>query len=299
MNPADPDWSLYRSFLAVATEGSLSAAARRLHLTQPTIGRHIEALEAELGTALFSRSQRGLALTAMGEEILPLAREMSAVATALKRASSGDASAERGVVKFTTSPTLAVEILPPLLTEFALAYPEIEIELNVDGQLADLQRRDADLALRMIRPVQPYLVGRRLGGLEFGLYAHRRYLDTHGPPGEIGAERLRLIGFDKENVPVRSAHPLAEMALSVSSGLRSDNYGIQWALLQAGAGIGMCATVAAARYPDLVRVLPDRFHMERDAWLVMHEDSRSVRRVRLLYDHLAEGLAPIIGAAGS
>ena len=294
MNSSDPDWSLYRSFLAVATEGSLSAAARRLKLTQPTIGRHIEALEAELGAALFARSQRGLTLTAMAEEMLPLAREMAAMATALKRTSSGEAGAERGVVKLTTTPTLAVEILPRILAEFALAQPEIEIEFNVDSQLADLRRRDADIALRMIRPIQSFLVRRRLGVLEFGLYAHRRYLETHGAPGEVGKQRLRLIGFDKENTPVRSAHPLAEMALGESSGMRTDNYGVQWEFLHAGAGIAMCATVSAARYPDLVRVLPERFHMERDIWLVMHEDSRSVRRVRLLFDHLAERLAPLL-----
>ena len=296
MNTDDPDWSLYRSFLAVATEGSLSAAARRLRLTQPTVGRHIEALEAELGTTLFSRSQRGLALTAMAEEILPLAREMASTVEALKRASSGDASAERGVVMLTTSQTLSVELLPLVLADFALAYPQIEIELNVDSHLLDLLRRDADIALRMIRPTQKALVARRVGVLEFGLYAHRRYLAAYGTSG---APRPRLIGFDQDNTPLRSAQPLAEHILGDLAGFRTDNYASQWAVLRAGAGIGMCATVVAARDPDLVRVEADRFSMQRDIWLVMHEDAKSIRRVRLLFDHIAERMGAMFSAAGS
>lgn len=292
MNYDDPDWGLYRSFLAVATEGSLSGAARLLRLTQPTIGRHIEALEAELGTTLFTRSQRGLALTAMAEEILPLAQEMSATAEALKRASSGDATAERGVVRLATSQTLSVELLPLVLADFALAHPQIEIELNVDMRLADMLRRDADIALRMIRPTQKALVARRMGALEFGLYAHRTYLE--GAPSQ-----LRLVGFDGYNNWLRSAQPLAEQLLGDEAKIRTDNYAAQWAIVRAGAGVGMCATVVAARDRDLVRVMPDRFAIERDIWLVMHEDARSVRRVRLLFDHMSEQLGAMFSAAGS
>lgn len=299
MNTGDPEWNLYRSFLAVAAEGSLSGAARRLRVTQPTISRHVEMLEAQLGTALFTRSQRGLSPTAMAEEILPLAREMEATAAALKRASSGEAVAERGVVRLTSSPTVAVSVLPAILADFSHLHPTIDIELVIVTELLDLLRRDADIAVRMIRPTQKALVARRLGEVELGLYAHRRYLAARGTPTLVDLERHRLISFDRDNATLHSMAGAEDLSRRCA-GFRCDNLPAQMAALRLGTGFGLMAVITAGRDPDLVRIMPERFSVRREIWLVMHEDVRSIRRIRLMSDFLAERLsADLSAAAGS
>jgi len=295
MNTGDPDWDLYRTFLAVAAEGSLSGAARRLGLTQPTVGRHVEALEAQLQATLFTRSQRGLTLTETANQIKPLAEEMAATAAALRRASSSEAGDDGGCVRLTAPEMVGLEILPPILADFGFAHPGIELELSLSNHNLDLLQRDADVAVRMARPTQKALVARRIGVIEIGLYAHRRYVEVFGVP-KTPAERARhrLIGFDQDPQALRSAGGLAARLTRDWFSFRTDSGAAQIAALRAGAGIGGLATLLAAREPDLVRVMADDFAFPREMWVVMHEDSRQVRRVKLLFDHLAEALGRAI-----
>ncbi|HUO90794.1 MAG TPA: LysR family transcriptional regulator [Rhizomicrobium sp.] len=288
----EPKWETYRSFLAVMTEGSLSGAARRLALTQPTLGRHIDELEAALALKLFTRSQAGLIPTQAARELLPHAQAMASAADALVRASSGADAEERGTVRLTASIVVGAEVLPQVLTSFREKHPHIVVELVLSDQTQDLLRRDADIAVRMVRPKQEALVARRIGSIGLCLYGHRRYLEKHGTPRSLEeVAQHALIGFDHETAFIhalrRSGLPLRREMFA----LRSDADLAQLNALRAGFGLGMCQAGIARRNPDLVPVLPALFRFEIEVWLAMHKDLRKTRRVRLLFDHLAQELA--------
>jgi len=295
MKKPEPGWDLYRTFLAVIREKTLSAAARKLGLAQPTAGRHIQDLETTLGTALFVRSKRGLVPTPAAVAIVPYAEEMSAAASAVHRLSSAEAQDEQGVVRITAGQLIANEVLPAILADFCQRFPRIELELSVSDQNEDLLRRAADIAVRMRRPTQSAIVARRIGTVEIGLFAHRRYVEACGMPGT--AEELsthRMIGFDRDSHAIRTAGGRAAQLRREDFSFRCDNSAVQIAAMQAGVGIGGYHVQLARRIPDLVRVLPREFRFEREMWLAVQREALATRRIRLLFDELATGLAAYI-----
>jgi DNA-binding transcriptional LysR family regulator len=296
----DPGWELYRSFLEVVRDGSLSGAARRLGATQPTIGRHIAALEAELDLALFTRSQRGLTPTQAALDLLPHAQAMAAAAAAMVRAASGDAAAEAGTVRLTASEIVGCEVLPPILAAFRRRYPRITLELALSNRNEDLLRRDADIAVRMVRPAQQALLARRIGQVAIGLYAHEDYIAAFGAPDSMTALAGHcVIGFDQDDRSYRSVGAAAEPFTRERFGFRCDSDPAQLAALRAGAGIGGCQTGIAARMPELVRILADDIDFRLEMWLALHEDLKGTRRVRLLFDHLRAGLGAYCAQGGA
>ena len=297
MTTSEPGWELHRSFLEVVRDGSLSGAARRLGLTQPTVGRHIDALEESLGLTLFTRSQRGLMPTPAALELLPHVEAMAAAQQAVLRAASGEAVEERGAVRLTASEVMSCEVLPPILADFCAAHPGIVPELVVNNRLIDLTRRDADIAVRMLRPTQDALFGRRIGTVAIGLFAHTSYVRRCGLP--LTVDQLaghRLIGFDRDDTSFRSIGVGKFPVGRADFGFRCDNEIAQIAALRAGLGIAGCQRAVAARDPDLLPVLPADIAFSLEMWLVMHESLRTTRRVRLLFDHLAAGLAAYVAA---
>lgn len=295
MDASEPQWDLYRSFLAVASTGSLSAAARQLGMTQPSLGRRIRQLEATLGVALFARSPRGLVLTDIGDGLVEYARNMDAASSALRRAASGSRGAVRGVVRITCSEVIGGEVLPGILTGLRQQHPGIVIELSMSDQVENLLRKDADIAVRMLRPSQGALVARRVGTIGLGLYAHRRYLKAQGTPQTLAELRHHaLIGFDRETPAMRAMRgraPGGEVYARDNFTLRTDSGLAQLAALRAGYGIGVCQHALARRDRRLVAVLAAAFTLQLDTWLVMHGDLRASRRVRLVYGYLADALA--------
>jgi DNA-binding transcriptional LysR family regulator len=290
-----PSWDELRTFVEVSRDGSLSGAARRLGLTQPTVGRHIDALEAALGLTLFTRSPRGLTPTPAALALEPHVEAMATAAAALGRAASGEAAADRGAVRVTASDVIGCEVLPPILAAFHAAHPGIAIELALSNRTADLARRDADIAVRMVRPTQSGLVARRIGASRIGLYAHRDYLARFGEPRSLADLASHcVIGFDRDNSSFRGAGDFARTLTRETFGFRCDNDLAQLAALRAGAGVGGCQENIARRMPELVAVLPSAFHYALEVWLVMHEDLKATRRVRLLFDHLAVGLTDYV-----
>jgi DNA-binding transcriptional LysR family regulator len=289
MTTTEPGWELYRSFLAVARERSLSGAARALSLTQPTIGRHVDALEAALGVALFTRSQAGLVATAAAAALVPYAEAMASAASALARAASGEAEEARGAVRVTASEMIGSEVLPPALAEFRERHPRIDVELVLSNRSEDLLRRDADIAVRMVKPTQAALLARKLGVLQLGLHAHPRYLKRHGMPQTLAELRQHaLIGFDSR----ASVRRLPALGLQLTRDLfafRCDSDIGQYAALRAGFGIGVCQ-VALARRDELLPVLPGALDFQLGVWMVMHKDLKASRRVRLMYEHLSQCL---------
>ena len=298
MAQREPNWETFRSFLAVLTEGSLSAAARKLALTQPTIGRHIDQLESALALSLFTRSQSGLIPTQAARELLPHAQAMASAAEALVRASSGAEAEERGTVRLTASVTIGGEVLPPMLAAFHEKHPGIAIELVLSDITQDLSRRDADIAVRMVRPKQEALVARKIGRIALGLFGHRRYLERHGTPESLAdASRHALIGFDRETAVVRALRGMGLPLTREMFALRCDADLALLAALRAGFGLGVCQLGIARRDPNLVQVLAGAFKYELDMWLVMHKDLRNTRRTRLLFDHLADELSRYVATS--
>lgn len=292
MIATDPGWDLHRSFLAVLRHASLSAAARALGMTQPTLGRDIDALEAALGVKLFARSRHGLVVTPAALELAPHAEAMEAAARALVRAASGEADHPRGAVRLTASEMIGAEVLPAILADFRERHPAISIELVLSNRNQDLSRRDSDIAVRMIRPTQRALIARRLGIVRIGLYAHRRYLARHGMPRTVDELASHaIIGYDRDRTALRA---LGAGGISVARevfALRTDDDRAQLNALRAGFGIGGCQIGIAARDSDLVPVLAGKIGFRLETWLAMHEDLRASSRVRLLFDHLAAALA--------
>lgn len=296
MDLGGPGWELWRTFDAVMREGSLSAAARALGITQPTAGRHIAELEASLTSgALFTRSARGLQPTEAARALAPHAEAMAASAAALVRTASASTDATAGVVRISASEVIGAEVLPPILAELNAAHPGLSVELLLTNASSDLLRRDADLAIRMTQPKQQALLAKFVGRIRLGLYAHRDYLACRAPI-ENAADLAdhAVIGFDRDAASLRALNAvwpdLPDFAL------RTDNHLAQIAAVRAAFGIGVLQDPIAGRDPALRPVLRDVFIAHLPVWIVMHEDLRSTHRMTIVFDALVDGLTTHVRA---
>jgi len=292
---ADFDWALVRSFLAVLDAGSVSAAAKRSGARQPTLSRHVAELEAQLGAPLFERTGRGVVPTGAALAIVDAARRMEDAALAVGRGLASARSLTRGVVRVTTSQVAATWLMPAVLVRLQREHPEIEVELVASNELTNLLRREADIAVRMVRPVQQSLIARKLGEIEIVAAAHESYLAAAPPlrgPDDLAAHRL--IGFDRDDSIIRGA---ARMGLVLSRGdfaLRTDDQVTYGRLVAEGAGIGFVARYNLRHWPGVVAVLPTLAVGALPCWLAVHREIRSNPRVRAVYDFLAREIAPAI-----
>jgi len=295
-----PDWHLFRSFLAVVREGSLSGAARLLGTTQPTMGRQVAALEASLGIKLFTRSLDGLSPTEAGMRLIPPAQAMAAAVESAQRSASGATEEELGTVRVTASHVMGAEVLPPMLADFHSLNPRISVELALSNRNEDLLRGDADIAVRMMRPTQGALVAKRIGRIDIGLYGHRRYLKRRSIPRQLqDLRRHALIGYDRDQAYTRLLERMGVPPTRDMFGFRSDSDLAQLAALRAGFGIGACQLGIARRDKNLVAVLHSALIIPMECWLVMHRDLRGNRRIRLLFDHLSERLSAYANSSRS
>lgn len=284
-------WDHYRTLLAVLETGTLSAAARELGLTQPTAGRHIEALEQAFGAPLFLRSPQGLLPTEKALAMQAHAQGMAAMSSALARIASGDMEAVRGTVRISASEVISVETLPPILTRLQEAHPALEIELSASDAVEDLLQQEADIAIRMVKPRQVALLSRRIGKLSLGFHAHRRYLDRHGLPLSLAdLKGQRLIGFDRQLAYIRDILKERPDLGNITFDFRADSNLVQLAAIRAGLGIGMCQHAIAAREQDLIEVVPGALDLSLETHVVMHENLKTVPRFRATFDALVAGL---------
>lgn len=291
MADTEPNWEWYRTFLAVLETGSLSAAGREMGLTQPTVGRHIEHLESALGLKLFVRSFDGFSPTDAALELKPYAAGIAATSAALRRVASSHGTEVRGTVRLTASEIISVEVLPPILTALKNEHPGLSIELVMSNKADDLLQREADIAVRMFKPAQDALVAKRLGGIELGLHAHKRYLADHGIPSSIAALADHvLIGFDNENAYLRKFQEQFPWLARASLAFRADSDLAQLAAIRAGFGIGICQVALAVKDDALVRLLPRQFSLKLDTWVAMHEDLRASPRCAVTFAALVAGL---------
>jgi DNA-binding transcriptional LysR family regulator len=295
MSTAPIQWDHWRSFIAVAEQGSLSAAARTLGLTQPTVSRHIDLLEEAAGATLFLRSPQGMGLTDLGQQLMPEAQAMSASAAALERTASAPADASRGIVRITASEVVGSEILPDVLSPLLASHPGLEVELALSNRSDDLLRREADLAVRMVRPTQAGLVARKIGDVRIGLFAHERYLAAQGTPETVPQLAGHvLIGPDRDSAALAALTGTGVTRRMIR--FRCDRESAQITAIRAGMGIGAMQAGIARASPELRPVLADGISFKLECWLAMHEDLRTSARVRLVLEHLADYLPAIFEA---
>ncbi len=285
------DWGLVRSFLTALDKGSLLGAAKVLKTSQPTIGRHIAELEAQLGVVLFERTGRGLLPTDMALRLAESARAMEEGALQLARSVSGSDVGISGTVRITASQPVAFGLLPAVLARMRLVLPDVQVELVASNQVSNLLRREADIALRMVQPAQASLLVKRIGKVTLGAYAHRDYLRRRGTPRQpqdlLGHE---LLGGDQDEAIRKGfaamGFPLGREAFA----LRTDDLNVYWEAVRAGMGVGFVSDYLARTDNRVVQVLPMLKIPPLPIWLTVHREIRTSPRIRAVYDFLAEAV---------
>jgi DNA-binding transcriptional LysR family regulator len=282
------DWTLARSFLAVAETGSLSAAARKLALSQPTLGRHIADLETKLRLPLFTRQPRGLALTDAAQNLLPHARAMRDAAAKLALVAAGQDETLHGTVRITASRIVSNYLLPPMLAQLRAAEPGIQIELAPTDDSENLLFREADIALRMYRPTQLDLITSHLVDMPVGLYVAHSYLARR--PDPITPQTIfshDFVGFDKSDLMLRMMRGLGLAPKREDFPTRCDDQIVYWNLVRAGLGIGGMQRAIANADPLVTRVGHDIPLPPLPIWLTAPEALRQSPRIRRVFDALA------------
>jgi DNA-binding transcriptional LysR family regulator len=283
------DWTLVRSFLAVLDYGSLLGAARATLVSQPTVGRHIAELEAQLGVVLFERTGRGLLPTDMAQRLAESARAMESGANQLVRSVSAQAASASGTVRITASQTVACHLLPAVLAQMRLVLPDIQVELVASDAVSNLLRREADIALRMVRPDQSSLVAKRIGAMSLGVYAHQDYLRKRGVPKQPkDLLAHELIGNDQSDTILQGFAAMGFPLQKESFAFRTDNHVAYWGAVQAGLGIGFTSDFLARSNSQVVHVLPMLKIPALPIWLTVHREIRTSQRIRAVYDFLAQ-----------
>jgi DNA-binding transcriptional LysR family regulator len=295
----DPDWSLWRSFGAVVEEGSLSGAARRLGLTQPTIGRHVEALEQALGASLFERMPGGLRPTETALRLYePVAGAQRALAEAGMIAAGADSELS-GTVRITSSTVMSHYTLPPMLATLRTEFPQVAIELVPSDSVENLLLREADVAVRMFRPTQLELVTKKLGESPICCCAHESYLARRGRPDEIGdLAGHDLIGFDRSTLVIDTAAAIGVPLTRNDFVVRTDSQTAAWELMKAGLGVGFAQRRLVEATPGMRALLPQLKLPALEVWLTTHRELFTSRRIRAIYDRLGELLSRHLRHAG-
>lgn len=285
------DWNRARGFLVTAEEGSLSAAARALGLTQSTLGRQVSALEDELGIVLFERVGRKLVLTPSGSELVEHVQTMGEGARRFSLAAAGQSQSLEGLVRIAASDPIATFQLPRIIAMLREREPGLHIEIVASNSPSDLGQREADIAIRHFQPTQPELICKKIKDSPFGFYATREYLAKIGNPKTLADfSRAEFIGFDNAE---RFIEPLSELGLELTEKnypIMSANALVQWAFVKEGAGIGMISESIGDAEPLVVRVLPDVTPFVVPHWLVAHRELKTSRKIRLIFDLLATEL---------
>lgn len=282
------DWNQARSFLAAVEEGSLSAAARALGLTQPTLSRQISALESSLGVLLLERGHRSLSLTQPGLELLDQVRAMRDAADRISLAASGQSQAIEGQVCITASDSMSAFHLPPLLKKLRDIAPGIRIEVVASNEVRDLQRREADIAIRHVEPEQPDLIARLIAEPSAFLYASSGYLDEFGRPGFVSdLSRAAFIGLENRERSVSTFNSLGLSLTTDNIRYMSGSGVVTWQLIKQGLGIGLMDEHTAAITPGIEKALPALDPIKFPVWLTTHRELHTSRRIRIVWDFLA------------
>ena len=289
------DWNQIRSFLATAEEGSFSGAARVLKSTQPTIGRQVSALEDSLGIALVERNTRGLSLTPAGQDLLDHVRAMGEAATMISMVADGQSREVKGVVAVTATDLMSSAILPVMLKPLRQNAPGINVRIECSNDIQNLMQREADIAIRHLRPEQPELIARHVGDFGASLYASTEYLDKMGRPqtlreiadhafvGNADPERL-MIPLQNMGIPIKEDN----FVMTATSGV------VAWELTKSGFGLSMQPEVLGNTEPGMEKVFRELPSPQFPIWLVTHRELQTSRKIRIVFDHLVQELRDMV-----
>ena len=291
----DFDWNQARAVLAVLKEGSLSAAARSMGQTQPTLGRQIAAIEDQLGVALFERTGRSVTPTPTALDLIEPLDKMYQAANAVSLTASGHTETIEGLVRITASEMFATYILPDILAPLMRTQPGIKIDIVAADDVRNLQMREADIAIRHVRPEEPSLIARLVAEQGASLYASQGYIEGFGLPetvADLANHHLIGVGNESDTLgfyrewgwPVGAEH----IRYASTSGVAA------WALAERGLGMTVMSDWIAEKSPNMRRVLAGDEPLVRfPTWLVSHRDLVTSRRIRLVFDHLVKGFSQI------
>jgi len=294
--PREPDWFLWRSFLMVMDEGSLSGAARALGASQPTIGRHIEELESCLSAVLFDRTGRGLKPTTIALQLVEPVRNAKSALAEAQLAVTGATQVLDGTVRITASQIISHHILPLILKKAREIYPMIELEIVPSDSVENLLLREADIAIRMFRPGQLDVVGKKIGEVPLVACASKSYLDKHGYPEKIkDMYDHEIVGLDRQDDIVTIAKILGFTLERSDFKLRSDSHTLIWEMVKQGLGISFAQEYLVAQTPGMVAILPELKIPSMEMWLVAHREVHKANRIRVIYDLLATELSAYTG----
>lgn len=281
------EWSDVRIFLAVAREGSLGAAARRLKLTQPTVGRRIKALEAAMGRVLFQRSNEGFVLTEEGELAMDHARRMEESALGLERQLSATQRELTGLLRVSCSDWFGSNVLAPILANFSREQPGIIVELLTESHFSSVARREADLLFRIVPFTEPEIVARKLLHVSYGLY-----IRSGDPAPRFGdGTGARLITMNEAFAGMPDVSWLQAQFPNATVAVRSNNRDVQAAACAAGAGVAVLPQSLACAFENLQRIDTDRHPPGRDTWVGYHRDLKRFPRLHALLDFIVENTA--------
>ncbi len=285
------DWNQARAFLVTAEEGSLSAAARALGLTQPTLSRQVAALEETLGVTLFQRVSKSLILTEAGIELADHVRAMGDAASRVSLAASGKSQQVEGLVTVSTTDLMAAHVLPGILRDLREKAPGVEVKVLCTNSLSDLRRREADIAIRHVEPDHPDLYARKLRSAPARIFGARSLVEQFGRPlTREDAPDLDFIGFDNNEELVGYLRAFGLKVTEANIRLGSPSGVVAWEFVRQGLGLAIMADEIAARFPEIVPAFADIEPISFPIWLVTHRELHTSRRIRVVFDHLAKGL---------
>lgn len=288
------DWNLARAFLMTAEAGSLSAAARLMGLTQPTLSRQVAELEAQLGVALYERIGKRLALTDAGRGLLEHVRAMGEAADAMALAASGQSQAIEGRVRISATDGYSAYILPEMVERIRAEIPEVTIDLISSDSLSDLRKREADIAIRNVRPNADELIGKLVHESSAHLYASREWVKRRGLPNSPGAIASKeIVCFSEPELFAEYLRGAGVPASAADFRLISDNAVVAWEMVKRGLGVGFMMREIADRTSGVVQLFPEAAPIEVPVWLVTHRELRTSRRIRAVFDVLAEAFSNI------
>lgn len=288
------DWNLARAFLMTAETGSLSAAARLMGLTQPTLSRQVAELETQLGVALYERIGKRLALTDAGRGLLEHVRAMSEAADAMMLAASGQSQTIEGRVRISATDGYSAYILPELVERIRTEIPEVTIDLVSSDSIRDLRKREADIAIRNLRPDADELIGKLVHESTAHLYASDAWLKRRGMPNSPGAIASKdLVCFSEPELFAEYMRGVGVLASAGEFRLISDNAVVAWEMVKRGLGVGFMMREIADRTRGVVKLFPEAAPIEVPVWLVTHRELRTSRRMRAVFDVLAEAFGDL------
>lgn len=280
------NWDDLKYYLAVAREKSLSEAARGLHVSPSTVSRRIDALELALGTQLFSRRQDGYELNEAGTNLISIAEQAEAHLLWLERGAAKSETDAAGIVRLVMPELLGQYLIIPQLASLQHDHPEIQLEIVTDVRSSQLTKRDADIVIRLSRPTQGDYTVQRIGQLSQSLYASTEYLKQAGiPPSAADLSQHRLIGWDSELAYLPLARWLEERPDIPDIYMRTGNFHAQLMAVNSHLGIAALPRFAAEMF-GLQRIFPDEKALQSDIWLIKQSDSRRLKRVNIVANHI-------------